>query len=82
MKEKKWEYLGNLNMVIFENLSNKDNFRLNKMMNRLTAYSKGLNPDDENINQDKSFMNAFKVNNVFFRVSKLNYYESQRWYFN
>ena len=42
-------------------------------MNRLTAYSKGLNPDDENINQDKSFMNAFKVNNVFFRVSKLTY---------
>jgi len=65
-------------MTVNENLHKRDPYNklvtLNKMMNRLTAYSKGLNPDDENINQDKSFMNAFKVNNVFFRRNLVRMY--------
>ena len=44
-------------------------FRLNKMMNRLTAYAKGLNPDDsEELMGSKHYMTAFRVNNKFFKV--------------
>ena len=41
------------------------------MMNRLTAYAKGLNPDDsDELMASKHYMTAFRVNNKFFKVSR------------
>lgn len=68
-------------MTVDESLHKRNPYNklvtLNKMMNRLTAYAKGLNPDDENLDQDKSFMNAYKVNNVFFRRNLARMYNKE-----
>ena len=38
-------------------------------MNRLTAFSKGHNPDDPDIGEHAGVVKAFELNNVFFNVS-------------
>jgi len=65
-----------------ENLHRRDPFNklvtLNKMMNRLTAYAKGLNPDDsDELMASKHYMTAFRVNNKFFKKNLVGMYHKK-----
>lgn len=51
---------------------------LNLMMNRLTAFAKGMNPDDNAaLAANSNFMNAYRVNNVFFHKTLLGMYNKK-----